>query len=357
VSTALQITPREDMTITGPQPYFGPLDFTSLERWAERISKSGLVPKQYIGKPDDIMVAVMYGAELGLPAMQSLNSICVINGRPGLFGDGFLAVIMSHPAFESIQEDDLVDIEKAKQATCRMKRRGMAERKVTFTMEMAKTAGLTVKDGPWKTYAARQMQMRARGFCGRDLFADVLRGVKIAEELDDYRTIEGVVTPTDSTSSPHNQSAAGRDSLPGDQARDFSKSSVITQDQARDFGKAWKASGYSMEAAKAWLKSTLDLDSSLKIPASRYAEAMTWANTAKNAAAAATTTGDAAVSPAHTTQTAQEESPEEKSCREAFGILDWNLTEQARAIEDHKGDWTKLLSHLSAELNRRDAEQ
>lgn len=346
MSTALQLTPREEIALSGPQPYFGPLDFSSLERWAERISKSNLVPKQYIGRPDDIMVAVMYGAELGLPPMQSLNSVCVINGRPGLFGDGFLAVIMSHPGFESIQEDDLVDIEKAKQATCRIKRRGMAERKVTFTLEMAKTAGLTTKDGPWKTYPARQMQMRARGFCGRDLFADVLRGVKIAEELNDYSdyngpTIDGSSSRTSSPGVPENATATT--AAPGP---------VVTQEQARDFGKAWKASDYTMEEAKAWLKSTLNLESSLKIPASRYPEAMKWANTAKDKTAASA--GPAAAAPTSTTQ--QEMSPEEKNCREAFGLLDWNLAEQAEAIDTNKGDWTALLAELKQKLNERDGQ-
>jgi hypothetical protein len=273
--------------------------------------------------------------------MQSLNSVCVINGRPGLFGDGFLAVIMSHPGFESIQEDDLVDIEKAKQATCRIKRRGMAERKVTFTMEMAKTAGLLAKDGPWKTYPARQLQMRARGFCGRDLFADVLRGVKIAEELTDYsdypgQTISGT-HGTDSTSSPSNQGNAASDP-------------VITQDQARDFGKAWKASGYEIAEAKKWLSEAIGVDSSLKIPTSRYPEAMKWATTAKSTPAASA--GPAAAAPTQQ----QEASPEEKNCREAFGLLDWNLAEQAAAIERHGSNWTALQAELNKALNERDGQ-
>jgi hypothetical protein len=86
---------------------------------------------------------------------------------------------------------------------------------------------------------------------------------------------------------------------------------------------------------------------------------MTWANTAKNAAAAATTTGDAAVSPAHTTQTAQEESPmspEEKSCHEAFSLLDWNLAERGAAIDRHKGNWTELLAELGKKLDARDGQ-
>jgi hypothetical protein len=34
------------------------------------------------------------------------------------------------------------------------------------------------------------LQMRARGFCIRDTFADALRGVKTAEEVQDYNIIE-----------------------------------------------------------------------------------------------------------------------------------------------------------------------
>jgi hypothetical protein len=66
---------------------------------------------------------------------------------------------------------------------------------VTFTLEDAKTAGLWDKAGPWKNYPRRMLQMRARAFACRDSFPDVLKGIGVAEELQDIPagTVEGGV--------------------------------------------------------------------------------------------------------------------------------------------------------------------
>ena len=336
---AIALPQREDSLTS--QPNFGPTNFDSLLKWAERVSKSQMIPTQYRGKPDDIVVAVMYGAEVGLSPIQSLISIAVINGRPALYGDGFLAVIMSHPQFEGIQEDDLVKIEQTNQATCRLKRRGMPERVVTFTMEMAKLAKLADKEGPWKQYPSRQLQMRARGFCGRDLFADVLRGVKIAEELMDYPpTVDGTFAeaPAGITAPVH--------ALPTE--------IFITKDEARECGKTYQKSGRTLAEARAFLQETFGVDSSLKIPAGRYPHAMEWARHGPNAApkVAADATPSAATpeaKPAQTEETSM--SPDEKNAREAFAILGWDLTQQAKAIEEHRSDWTALMRSLSQKLD------
>jgi hypothetical protein len=49
----------------------------------------------------------------------------------------------------------------------------------------AKRAKLFDKDGPWKQYPDRMLQMRARGFALRDAFPDALKGFAIAEEAMD----------------------------------------------------------------------------------------------------------------------------------------------------------------------------
>lgn len=61
-------------------------------RVSQAIAASGLAPRG-IDKPEQIMVAIMAGAELGLAPFQSLQSFAVVNGRPTLWGDGLLAVV------------------------------------------------------------------------------------------------------------------------------------------------------------------------------------------------------------------------------------------------------------------------
>ena len=160
-----------------------PKDLDEAMRFADMLAGSSIVPKDYIGKPGNCLVAIQWGMELGLQPMQAMQSIAVINGRPSLWGDAMLALVKAHPAFEWIKEECDGAV-----ATCTIKRRGEPEVVQSFSLEEAKRAGLTGKQGPWTQYPKRMLQMRARGFALRDAFPDALRGVVSAEEARDTPT-------------------------------------------------------------------------------------------------------------------------------------------------------------------------
>ena len=154
-------------------------------RCSKLIAESSFCPKSMINKPGDVLVALQMGQELGLKPMQALQNIAVINGRPSLWGDAMLAVCRQSKDFEFITEvyDAAND-----SFTCTVKRRNEPEVVRSFSMAEAKTAGLTGKEGPWRTYPKRMLQMRARGFALRDAFPDTLRGILIKEEAQDMPT-------------------------------------------------------------------------------------------------------------------------------------------------------------------------
>ena len=147
---------------------------------AKLMAGSSIVPKDYQGNPGNVLVAIQWGAEIGLPPLQAMQNIAVINGRPAIWGDAALAIVRSSGALEYIRETQSAD-----SATCIVKRRGEPEESRTFSMEDAKRAGLSGKQGPWTQYPRRMMQMRARSWAIRDVFPDVLRGCHIAEEAQD----------------------------------------------------------------------------------------------------------------------------------------------------------------------------
>lgn len=149
-------------------------------RFADIMSKSAIVPKDYQGNPGNILVAVQWGAEIGLPPLQAMQNIAVVNGRPSIWGDAMIALVKGSGLLESMNED--ID---ADHASCTVKRRGEQAVTRTFTMEDAKRAGLSGKQGPWSQYPKRMLQMRARAWALRDVFPDVLKGVYIAEESRD----------------------------------------------------------------------------------------------------------------------------------------------------------------------------
>ena len=164
------------------QPTFSlaPRDIKEALAFAEMLSKSNMVPKDFIGNPGNILVAVQWGMELGLQPMQAMQNIAVINGRPSLWGDSVIALVKASPTCEYIIEEVGDD-----SATCRVKRRGEPEQERSFSTADAKAAGLLGKQGPWSQYRKRMLQMRARSWALRDVFPDVLRGMPIAEEVMD----------------------------------------------------------------------------------------------------------------------------------------------------------------------------
>ena len=158
-------------------------------RIAEMLAKSTLVPKAYQGQPANVLVAMAYGDSFGMQPLQAMQSVAVVNGMPGLYGDGLLAVCRSCSEWEWMSETIEGEV-----ATCTAKRRGEPEVTATFSVADAKRAQLWGKQGPWTQYPQRMLAMRARSFCLRNLYADILRGMRSAEELADIPAEQPAVT-------------------------------------------------------------------------------------------------------------------------------------------------------------------
>jgi hypothetical protein len=165
---------------------FVPQTLDDAFRLAKAMHLSGLAPTS-LGSTEKVMVAIMAGAELGMPPFQSVQSFAVIQGRAVLWGDGMLAVIRSRAFrvkewFER-EGDELI-------AYCEVTRPDTGEViKRDFSVADAKKANLWSKSGPWQTNPKRMLQMRARAFACRDGASDVLRGFQMREEVEDYRDI------------------------------------------------------------------------------------------------------------------------------------------------------------------------
>lgn len=177
---------------------------TDILELAKTFAQTDMVPKSYQGKPANIIVAWEAGHALGLSRMFALQNFAVINGKPSLYGDAPLAVIRASGLLEYIDELDGADALAAGEGRCTMKRKGCEPKTTRFTVEMAKQAGLWGKQGPWQTCPGRMLIFRARGFNVRDTFGDVLGGIGIGEEQDDFTVDEPrgsveVLTPRSKT--------------------------------------------------------------------------------------------------------------------------------------------------------------
>ena len=171
-----------------PVQILRPTNFKEAQEMAAVMARTDMVPKDYRGKPANIIVAWQLGAELGLAPMQSLQNIANINGRPGVWGDAALALCKAHHSFQDVEEwvdgtgDKMV-------AYCLAQRKGKKDVKQSFSADDAKKAGLWGKN-VHGSYPRRMLQMRARGFALRDQWPDVLKGIHTVEELQHLPPVE-----------------------------------------------------------------------------------------------------------------------------------------------------------------------
>lgn len=185
----LPAAPKPQIMAGGQVAALIPQSLDEAFRVSAAIAASGLAPRG-IDKAEQIMVAIMAGAELGLAPFQSLQSFAVVNGRPTLWGDGLLAVVRGRGVkvreWAEGQGDAMV-------AHCECTRPDNGEQiHREFSVADAKKAGLWGKTGPWQQYPKRMLQMRARALSLRDGCADMLRGIQVREEIDDYQPVRNV---------------------------------------------------------------------------------------------------------------------------------------------------------------------
>ena len=176
-----------------------PQSYDEAWRLAQGLSIARCVPKQLPGEPNsDTNIAATFaviqqGATVGLPPMSALGAFTMINGRLAMWGDGQLAVVLGQPDLEEFSEWHTGDGGGATldsygddfTAWCRIKRAGREPVERSFSVADAKLAGLWGKE-TWGKYPTRMSQLRARAFCLRDTYSDVLLGFQhSAEELID----------------------------------------------------------------------------------------------------------------------------------------------------------------------------
>lgn len=163
------------------------------QTWQDAVSMAGalvraeMVPKHFLGSVEKTTVAILAGLEVGLPPITAVQSIYIINNMPCLFGDGLIGVVRGSGLLEDIEEHmEFDDKGLPMLSVCRVKRKGEKTwTEHTLTRAQAQRAGWWAKSGPWTQTPQRMMQLRPRSWCLRDKFADVLKGLHSAEEVED----------------------------------------------------------------------------------------------------------------------------------------------------------------------------
>lgn len=166
-----------------------PKDLEQAWRYAEMVVKAGLAPNSYDDDPKKVVVGIMTALELGVPPLQGLSGIAIINGRPSVWGDLAVALIQSKGLVTNTEHNFTGEEgEDSWTANFLIWRKGQDNPyEGHFSVKDAKRAGLwgNTRKRPWIEYPNRMLFNRARAFALRDGFSDALKGLAIAEEAQD----------------------------------------------------------------------------------------------------------------------------------------------------------------------------
>lgn len=166
-----------------------PVNYEMMWKVSQRVTNTPFVPSALRGKPESVLACILYGAELGLGPMQSLNSIHVIEGRTAMSPELMRAMVARH--------GHRIDVLKNDNDVCEMKGTRNdtgSTATVKWTMEDAKLAGLAGKNN-WRTYPRAMLMARCTSELCRILFPDVIAGLSYTPE--EIVSIEGVDLPAE----------------------------------------------------------------------------------------------------------------------------------------------------------------
>ena len=147
-------------------------------QYAQALAQSGLLPDAYRGKPANILVALEYGAGLGIPPMTAIQQVHIVQGKPVASAQLIGALVRKAGHRLRVTGDD-------KRAVCEIVRADDPD--FTFrsewTIERAQQAKLTGKE-TWRAYPGNMLRARAITECARDACPEALAGISYtAEEL------------------------------------------------------------------------------------------------------------------------------------------------------------------------------
>jgi hypothetical protein len=202
--------PKKALVVSGNRGLtFNESDLDSMYRFCVAIANS----KEFkdLDTPEQCLVRLQAGLELGLSPIWSITNIMVVNGRPSVWGDAMLGLVLRHPDCEDVIETIENEGTDEETAVCEVHRRGRVPVIRKFSVADVRRAGLDKKyqsvHGP---YPQRMRQMRARSWALRDAFADTLRGLAVVEEMRDNakpiepkaREIKELILPGESRPDP-----------------------------------------------------------------------------------------------------------------------------------------------------------
>lgn len=189
----VQLTIKQDPTPTTAISNFS-------DRWkiAEKLSKSSIMPKEFQGKPENILLCMGMSEKMGLDLITVVNNLQMVMGRQEWKGS-FIPVLIEKTGKYTDLEFNFVGKETDDTFGCYLEatrtRDGKRIQGTTITINMAKVEGWYNRNSKWKTMPRQMLIYRASTFFARAYCAAALNGIYTEGETNDITNTQS--TPVD----------------------------------------------------------------------------------------------------------------------------------------------------------------
>lgn len=163
--------------------------FDHAQRVALMLSKSSLVPKEFQGNVQNVMIALEMANRIGASPLMVMQNLYLVHGKPSWSSTFIISAVNSNDKFEGL-EYELSGEGESMSCYCWAYRKGTKDKVVgpPVTMKMAKAEGWVDKNGSkWKTMPELMIRYRAATFFGRLYAPEVLMGFQTADEILDIQ--------------------------------------------------------------------------------------------------------------------------------------------------------------------------
>lgn len=197
-----------------PLAAINPTTFDEVTRLAKVAVMAGLAASREDDEQKAIAkatMAILHGLEVGIPAVQAVQNIAIVNGKPMIYGDLLTAVLWSKGFkvkkwitgdgdarvgnAQIIRPDGTIIDKSFSVAQAKKARLWDTREKVTHN---GKNGSYTVdNDSPWYRFDERMLEWRAFGFACKDGASDATRGMLVYEEASPEANHMVDVTPAE----------------------------------------------------------------------------------------------------------------------------------------------------------------
>ena len=157
-------------------------DMDSAYRISKALSNSGLVPTAVRGKPDDILLILLWGNELEVGPASALANVAVIEGKPSISAKLAMGLCLRSPVCERFEMEE----SSTERATFVTKRVGHREQRITYSVEDAKRAELIGRRN-WKRDPAAMLRARASMALAGAVYPDIVAGLLTPDQIEDVQ--------------------------------------------------------------------------------------------------------------------------------------------------------------------------